>query len=101
LFKKKNKGKPLNDIPLNNILTSKGIPTSKEYSDRKLSDSVASTVEHAPSEKRISEESSHESTVQHERTRNLKSRSGSYPLDPYNSVLLDKLVLFIAFNIHN
>ena len=97
LFKKKNKGKPLNDIPLNNIPTSKGIPTSKEYPDRKLSDSVAPTVEHAPSEKRISEESSQESTMAQERTRKSKSRSGSYPLDPYNSVLLDKLSRLVLF----
>ena len=78
LFKKKNKGKTL-----------KITPSSKMYS--KLSDPVAPTGEHAPPEKRTSEESNHEYTAHQERTRMMKSKSGSYPLDPYNSVLLDKL----------
>ena len=46
-------------------------------------------------EKRISEEPSHEFTVREEPTRKLKS---SYPLDPYNSVLLEKLGRFLLFN---
>ena len=88
LFKKKNKGK-----------TPSIIPPSKMYT--KLSDPEASTVEHSPPEKRTSEESDHEFAVQQERTRKLKSRSGTYPLDPYNSVLLDKLsrLLFFLFTI--
>ena len=46
-------------------------------------------------EKQISEEpSSHAFTVQEDQTRKLKS---SYPLDPYNSVLLEKLSRFILF----
>ena len=89
LFKKKNKGKTPNITPNSNMYT-------------KLSDPVASTVEHPPLGSRVSEESSHESIVHQEKTRKLKSRSRSYPLDPYNSVLLDKLsrlALFFAFNI--
>jgi hypothetical protein len=79
LFKKKNKGKTPDIIP----------PESKMHN--KLSDPVSPTVEHTPPENRISEESSHESNVHQEQTRKLKSRIGTYPLDPYNSVLLDKL----------
>ena len=45
-------------------------------------------------ERQISEESGYEFIVQHEGTRTLKS---SYPLDPYNSVLLDKLSRLILF----
>ena len=41
-----------------------------------------------PPEMRVPEESSHEFNVHQERIRTLKS---SYPLDPYNSVLLDEL----------
>jgi hypothetical protein len=50
-----------------------------------------------------SDESSYDFIVHHERTRTLKS---SYPLDPYNSVLLDKLrqlvflFFYFLFNIH-
>ena len=85
LFKKKNKGKTPNVTPISNMYT-------------KLPDPVASPMEHPTHPgKRISEESSHESIVHQERTRNLKSRSGSYPLDPYNSVLLDKLSRLILF----
>ena len=92
LFKKKNKGKTPNIIPPSNMYT-------------KLSDPVTPAVEHTPPEQRISEESSHESNVHQERTRKLKSKSGSYPLDPYNSVLLDKLsrlviYILLSFNIH-
>jgi hypothetical protein len=72
LFKKKNKGK-----------TSNNIPTSKTYT--RLSDPVTPTLEHTPPEKRISDE----------RARKLKSKIGSYPLDPYSSVLLDKFRLVI------
>ena len=81
LFKKKNKGKTPNNIP-----------TSQMYN--KLSDPVSPTVEQTPPIQRISEESSQE------QTRKLKSRIGTYPLDPYNSVLLDKLsrlFLFVLF----
>ena len=84
LFKKKNKGKMPNIIPTSNMYT-------------KLSDPVASTVEHPPPESRISEESSHEFTMHQERTKKLKSRTRSYPLDPYNSVLLDKLSRLLLF----
>ena len=78
LFKKKNKGKTPNIAPISNMYN-------------KLSDPVVSDVEPTPPGKRISEESSHESSVQQERTRKSKSKCGIYPLDPYNSVLLDKL----------
>ena len=86
LFKKKNKGKTPNITPISNRYT-------------KLSDPVVSPVEHPTHPgKRISEESSQESTVHQERTRKLKSRTRSYPLDPYDSVLLDKLSRLVLFN---
>ena len=93
LFKKKNKGKARNITPI-----------SSTYN--KLSDPVVPTMEHRPPGERISEESSREFNVHQEGTRNMKSRSGSYPLDPYNSVLLDKLsrlilFYFFPFNIHS
>ena len=54
-----------------------------------------------PFDMQISEESSYEFIARHEQTRALKS---TYPLDPYNSVLLDKLSCFIFYlfdsNIH-
>ena len=54
-----------------------------------------------PPDRQISEESSYDFISRHEQTSALKS---SYPLDPYNSVLLDKLswfiYLFFRFNIH-
>ena len=87
LFKKKNKGKTANNIP-----------NSQMYN--KLLDPVAPTGEQTPPVQRISDESSHEFNVRQEQTRKLKSRIGTYPLDPYNSVLLDKLsrsVLFVMF----
>ena len=84
LFRKKDKGKMPNIIPTSNMYT-------------ELTDPVA-TVEHTPPERRVSEESNHEFTVHQERTRKLKLRIGNYPLDPYNSVLLDKLSrLFIYY----
>jgi hypothetical protein len=53
--------------------------------------------ENTPPGRRISEESSYEYIVHHEQTSILKS---TYPLNPYNSILLNKLsrlVLFIYF----
>ena len=47
-----------------------------------------------PPDRRILEESNYEFIVQHEGTRTLKS---SYPLDPYNSVLIDKLSQLVLF----
>ena len=54
-----------------------------------------------PPDRRISAQSSYEFTAPHEQTRALES---SYPLDPYNSVLLNKLSCFSFYlfdsNIH-
>lgn len=79
IFKKKNKDKDKvkapNISPVTNTLSLNSVATpSPEHS-------VSGT------------ESNHEPTEHRKRTRRMKLRRGSYPLDPYNSVLLDKLVL--------
>ena len=90
LFKKKNKGKTPNITPSN---------TYTKISDPVVSTTVEPTS--PPPERRVSDESSHEFTVHQEPTKKLKSKSWSYPLDPYNSVLLDKLsrLVFYLFEI--
>jgi hypothetical protein len=85
LFKRKSKAKKPNITPMTNMSTM-------------VSNLVASPVESTASKgARISTELNHESTStgHPERTRSMKSKRGSYPLDPYNSVLLDKLSLLV------
>ena len=86
LFKKKNKGKTPNITPSN---------TYTKISDPVVSTTVEPTS--PPPERRVSDESSHEFTVHQEPTKKLKSKSWSYPLDPYNSVLLDKLSRLVFY----
>jgi len=84
MFKKKKKVKAPNLTPGLNYI---------------VSDSEASSTEH-PREEAFSSEANSRFTGRQEKMRRTQSKSGSYPLDPYNSVLLDKLCpFFFAFHI--